>query len=92
MELPLASTNRRSRKRTQQEPERDLRVVEVGGVEYFVNWDALTPGASFFIPTVCTASQVKAALAPAEQAYDFKFAVHTRVEYERYGARVWRIY
>lgn len=70
----------------------DPRVVEICGVEYFVPWDALTVGASFFIPTVATPEQVLKALEPAATEYDYGLKAYSRVEYDRYGARVWRIY
>jgi hypothetical protein len=69
----------------------DLRVVSLKGVDYFVDWDKVRLGASFFLPTVATAAQVKDALAAAERYLRIKLTVRTRVEYGRYGARVWRI-
>lgn len=78
--------------RKREPPPDDLQVVRLNGIEYFVNWDQLTVGASFFLPTVSTPAQVKAALRDAERYLRIKLAVRARVEYERYGARVWRIY
>lgn len=66
--------------------------MEVAGVEYFVYWDALHVGASFFIPTVATPDQVRAALKPVAAKLDMRFEVRPRVEYGRYGSRVWRVY
>ena len=71
--------------------EGDPRVVCLQGVEYFVDCDKMPLGASVFLPTVATAAQVKAVLAPIESHLDIKLTVRTRVEYGRYGARVWRI-
>ena len=67
-------------------------MIHITGVDYFVYWDALPVGASFFLPSIATTAQVVAALEPVEQALNMTFAVHTRVEYGRYGTRVWRIY
>ena len=69
----------------------DPRVVSLKGVDYFIDWEKLRPGASFFLPTVATAAQVKEVMQPVERYLQIKLAVHTRVEYGRYGARVWRI-
>lgn len=71
--------------------EDDPRVVYLNGVEYFVDWGELLPGASFFLPTVATAAQVKEVLAPIARRLGIKLTVRTRVEYGRYGARVWRL-
>lgn len=70
----------------------DLRVVTIHEVDYFVDWSQFAVGNSFFLPTVATPQQVKAALAPVAKELDYGFAVHARCEYGRYGARVWRVY
>ena len=67
-------------------------MIHLLGVDYVVAWDALHVGASFFLPTIATTAQVVQALEPIERALSMTFAVHTRVEYERYGARVWRLH
>lgn len=87
----MASTNRPSPKDKQKQPP-EHPVIHITGVDYFVYWDALPVGASFFLPSIATTAQVVAALEPVEQALNMTFAVHTRVEYGRYGTRVWRIY
>lgn len=69
----------------------DPRVVYLKGVEYFIDWEKVRVGASVFLPTVATAVQVKEVLAPIERHLGIKLTVRTRVEYGRYGARVWRI-
>lgn len=69
----------------------DLQVVHLAGVDYYVDWEELTLGASFFLPTVATAAQVRQTLKPVERALDIRLAVRTRVEYGRYGSRVWRV-
>jgi len=61
-------------------------------VEYFVQWEKLEVGASFFLPTTATPVQVRAAIAPASKFFKLKFEVRSRCEYGRYGARVWRVY
>ena len=77
------------RKKT--EYEGDPRVVSLKNVDYFIDWSRVSLGSSFFLPTVATAIQVREALRPIEQHLEIKLAVRTRVEYGRYGARVWRI-
>lgn len=70
----------------------DLRVLVLWGTEYFIPWDAVTVGSSFFIPTTATPMQVRQALRPVERGLDMRFEVHARREYGRYGSRVWRVY
>lgn len=68
----------------------DPRVVDLLGVEHFVDWERVQVGASFFLPTIATPKQVEDVLAPITRHLGIKTAVRTRVEYGRYGARVWR--
>lgn len=86
----MASTKPRSPK-DKQPPPPEPPIIHLLGVDYFVFWDALPIGASFFLPSIATTAQVVEALAPVEEATTMTFAVHTRVEYGRYGTRVWRI-
>lgn len=98
----MASTRRRLRKaktRPQSKPKPvkpavpdNIRVLTLGGVEYFVHWEKLEVGASFFLPTTATPVQVRAAIAPASKFFKLKFEVRSRCEYGRYGARIWRVY
>ena len=69
----------------------DPRVVDLLGVEYFVDWERVQVGASFFLPTIATPKQVEDVLAPIARHLGIKTTVRTRVEYGRYGARVWRL-
>lgn len=86
----MESTRRHSPK-GKKPPPPEHPVVHLIGVDYYVHWDALHVGASFFLPSIATTAQVVAALEPIEQALGVTFTVHTRVEYGRYGTRVWRV-
>lgn len=103
----MASTKRRSRKRklpTFKKPKPvkvpkpkpklsdDMRVLTLFGVEYYLQWERLEVGSSFFIPTTATPIQVRDALLPATRFLKFKIEVRARCEYGRYGTRVWRVY
>jgi hypothetical protein len=70
----------------------DIRVLNVLGAEYYIQWERLSRGASFFLPTTATATQVRMALKPAAEFFDFAFTAHARREYGLYGVRVWRTY
>lgn len=72
-------------------PQPDLRVIVVHGIEYFVYWDKLDVGASFFLPTTATPRQVKLALGPTLRSLGYEVELRARCEYGRYGVRVWRI-
>lgn len=73
------------------QPQHDLRVVVVHDVEYFIYWEQMTVGASFFLPTTATAKQVLAALKPTAKTLRYKLEAQPRREYGRYGVRVWRM-
>lgn len=70
----------------------DPRLVIVLGVEYYVPWEQLTPGASFFMPTTATPKQVELVLKPVASKLGIRLLIRTRREYGRYGVRVWRTY
>lgn len=93
----MASTKRRLRKaKTVLKPKvplpDHLRVLSLHGVEYFMQWEKLLVGSSFFVPTTATPMQVRAALLPVSRFFRIRFEVRSRCEYGRYGARVWRVY
>ncbi len=69
-----------------------IRVLNIFGAEYFIPWEELTVGSSFFLPTTATAGQVKKLLRPVERHFDWALAVRQRREFDRYGVRVWRTY
>lgn len=81
----------RIKTKPQPDKQRDFRVVVVHDVEYFVYWEQMTPGASFFLPTTATALQVKRAIRDALRHYGYRVELRTRREYGRYGVRVWRM-
>lgn len=68
------------------------REVVIRSVAYFIYWDKLAPGCSFFLPTTVSAREVMRKLAPTAEEFQFRLKAHNRCEYSRYGVRVWRIY
>jgi hypothetical protein len=69
----------------------EIRVLTLFGAEYYIPWEELPRGGSFFIPTTATPKQVYIALIPAEKYLDMELEVRSRCEFGRYGARVWRL-
>jgi hypothetical protein len=69
-----------------------VRVLNVFGAEYYILWEELPKGGSFFIPTTATAEQVAKALRRAESYFGIELTVRSRCERGVYGARVWRTY
>ncbi len=69
----------------------DIRVLNILGADYFIPWEDVRVGCSFFLPTTATDKQVAKLLAPAEEYFDITLAVANRVEYGRYGVRIWRL-
>ena len=70
----------------------NMRVLTLFGVEYYLHWERLVIGSSFFLPTTATPVQVRNALLPATRFLKIKIEVRARCEYGRYGTRVWRVY
>lgn len=63
----------------------------IGPAEYFVYWDKLNVGHSFFMPTLLPAKDIARALRPIEKKLKILLEVRTRCEYGAYGVRVWRV-
>ena len=68
----------------------EVRVLTLLGAEYFIEWEELRRGSSFFMPTTATPAQVEKALAPARAYFNYTFEIRARCEFGRYGARIWR--
>ena len=69
-----------------------IRVLNVFGAEYYIPWEELPRGGSFFIPTTATPKQVYAALKPVEKYLQIELEVRARCERGVLGVRVWRTY
>ena len=65
--------------------------VTIRGVDYFIYWDRVAPGCSFFLPTTVGPAEVMQALRPFATRMKMRLKAHTRCEYGRYGVRVWRM-
>jgi len=80
------------RRRSLPPPSEDVRLFTLHGVDYFILWNHLSIGASFFLPTTATKTQAFAALQPYARYLGIQLQVRNRCEYGRYGVRVWRVY
>ena len=89
MEIQLALTKPRSQAPTIFE---DVRLFTLHGVDYFILWDQLPIGGSFFLPATATQAQAFKALQPYARHLRIGLRVRNRCEYGRYGVRVWRVY
>ena len=89
MERQLASTKTTSSKQTPIPP--DIHVVCIRDVEYYIYWEDLEPGSSFFLPTTVSAAEAYRAMRPHAIELGFQLEVRNRCEYGRYGVRVWRM-
>ena len=83
--------SKKSRKPKAPPPELDLRVVTLGGVDYFIYWEQLNVGHSFFMPTLMAANDVARALRYIEKKMSIRLEVRNRCEHGAYGVRVWRV-
>jgi hypothetical protein len=68
-----------------------IRYVDVFGVLYYIRWEDLLPGHSFFIKTTAAARVVKRSIRPAETFLRVTLRAHPRCEFGYYGVRVWRV-
>lgn len=68
-----------------------IRLVDIHGVLYYIAWENLHPGCSFFLRTTASAEEVEALLAPASRALRMTLRAVNRVEFDCYGVRVWRL-
>jgi len=87
MGMPSVSTKQRSLP-----PTPEIRQFTLHGVDYFIQWEHLSIGASFFLPTTATKTQAYYALRPYARYLGIRLQVRNRCEYGRYGVRVWRVY
>jgi hypothetical protein len=69
-----------------------LRVLRIHGVEYYILWEKLSVGSSFFVPTTASVAQVRPMLKAVASFFDWHFEIRQRCEFGRYGVRVWRTY
>lgn len=67
------------------------RVLTLHGVDYYIYWEDLRIGSSFFLPTTASVAQVSSALRPVARGLKFELTARARREYGRYGVRVWRV-
>lgn len=70
----------------------DVRALDIWGAQYFIEWEQVRRGSSFFLPTTATPRQVANALRRAQEYLNFRFEVRARREFGRAGVRVWRTY
>lgn len=66
-------------------------VVQILGVEYYIDWSKMRVGDSFFLKTSATAAMVKSALRKPAGPLWKSLHAHNRCEFGYYGVRVWRL-
>ena len=72
-------------------PSEDINVFPFSGVTFYIMWDRLTQGSSFFLPTTAQAEDVHKALRPYTRWLRIRIETRNRCEYGLYGVRVWRV-
>lgn len=66
-------------------------VVQILGVDYYIDWPNMRVGDSFFLKTSATASMVRKALRKPAGPLWRSLRAHNRCEFGYYGVRVWRL-
>lgn len=67
------------------------RYLTLYGIEYFIPWEDMHPGCSFFIKTTATAPHVKRELTRLGKPLGMEVETAQRVEFGYYGVRAWRV-
>lgn len=68
-----------------------IRILNIHGIPYYIAWEEMLPGCSFFLKTTVTAKEVQKLLVKASAHYKITLKAHNRNEFGYYGVRVWRI-
>lgn len=69
----------------------NIRFAELYGTQYYIGWEHLMVGSSFFLPTTATPGQAMKALRRAKRYFNIELEAHARLEHGLYGVRVWRL-
>lgn len=69
----------------------EFRFVYLYGVPYYIVWEELHPGGSFFLKTTASAAEVRAAVREHAKHFNIVLKAHPRCEFGYYGVRVWRV-
>jgi hypothetical protein len=68
-----------------------VRIIVVYGVPYWIEWERMQVGCSFFMKTTAKAAHVQRCLRPAEDHLRIELKARQRHEMGFYGVRVWRM-
>lgn len=69
----------------------EYRFLCIDGILYYIAWEELHPGCSFFMKTTATATTIRKELARVSEYLQFNLKAVNRVEFGYYGVRVWRL-
>lgn len=69
----------------------EFRFLCVRGILYYIAWEELHPGCSFFMKTPAPARTVQKELTRVSKHLNMTLKAVNRVEFGCYGVRVWRL-
>lgn len=69
----------------------EIRFLDLYGVLYYIPWEEVHPGCSFFLKTPASVKDIRKELTRAGNYLNMRLRAVQRVEFGYYGARVWRI-
>lgn len=69
----------------------EFRYLNLYGVQYYIPWEELHPGGSFFMKTTATPRMVQKELTRVTKFLRMNLKAVARVEFGYYGIRVWRL-
>lgn len=69
----------------------EIRFLDLYGVKYFICWEKMKPGYSFFLKTTADYRLVQRELRRAEKYFSSTLCARPRNEFGYYGVRVWML-
>ena len=68
-----------------------VRFINLYGILYYIPWEKMLPGNSFYLKTTAHRSIVQKELIRAEKYFRVVLQAQQRCEFGCYGVRVWRL-
>jgi hypothetical protein len=69
----------------------EFRFIFLQGIPYYIPWEDLLPGHSFFLKTTADAKYVTREIRRHANHFNIVLKAHTRCEFGYFGVRVWRL-
>ncbi len=88
---PLSERNRRLWQIVAKPVPDSVRHLLLHDIYYYIEWEQMLPGHSFYLKTAALVDDVRAQLPAIEKHFKITLKAHQRCEFGHFGVRVWRI-